>query len=211
MTRELIWIIDADVRRRASITFYLNNAGFFAEPFETVEEFLQSCPKSGLALAHDDAGMVSSLVQSLSAQHILLPVVSYAENPTPTRIVNAVLNGAVGFAAWPGCGDKLVKALSEANARSTTLISTGARQIQATTRIERLSPRERQILAGMADGLSNREIGDHLEISHRTVELHRSNLLIKTGAKHSAEAIRWAIEASLPPFVSSPSTKLLVA
>jgi DNA-binding NarL/FixJ family response regulator len=56
------------------------------------------------------------------------------------------------------------------------------------------------ILAGMVEGLGNREIGNVLSISSRTVELHRSHLLSKTGARNSAEAIRLAVEASLPSF-----------
>ena len=73
-------------------------------------------------------------------------------------------------------------------------------QTMALSRIEKLSKREREILAGMVEGLSNRLIGKHLSISPRTVELHRANLLSKIGARHSAEAIRLAIEASLPSF-----------
>ncbi|MFM2281468.1 MAG: hypothetical protein RLZZ444_3699, partial [Pseudomonadota bacterium] len=57
--------------------------------------------------------------------------------------------------------------------------------------------REREVLAGVADGLSNRLIGERLAISPRTVEIHRSNMLNKMGASHTSEAIRIAIEASL--------------
>lgn len=54
------------------------------------------------------------------------------------------------------------------------------------------------MLEAVANGLSNRRIGDLLAISPRTVEIHRSNMLAKLGANHTAEAIRIAIEASLP-------------
>ena len=50
---------------------------------------------------------------------------------------------------------------------------------------------------GVADGLSNRLIGEKLRISPRTVEIHRANMLNKMGASHTSEAIRIAIEASL--------------
>ena len=53
------------------------------------------------------------------------------------------------------------------------------------------------MLAGVAGGLSNRMIGEQLEISPRTVEIHRANMLTKMGAQHTSEAIRIAIEASL--------------
>lgn len=111
-----------------------------------------------------------------------------------------MLDGAIGYAAWPGCGETLTKVLREAGTRSGAALSAGSRQVWAMARIEKLSPREREILAGMVEGLSNRLIGQHLAISPRTVELHRANLLAKIGAKHSADAIRLAIEASLPGF-----------
>ena len=62
---------------------------------------------------------------------------------------------------------------------------------------ERLTPREREVLTGMAAGHSNRSIAEHLSISPRTVEIHRANMLTKIGATHTSDAIRIAIEAAL--------------
>ena len=197
---DLVFVIDQDVRRRASISYYLNNHGIFAEPFEMIEEFIQSWPKLGTVLIHDDGRASSSLMQEICSRHTWLPVVVYSESPDPPRIVEAVLDGAVGYAAWPGCGDTLIRALRNAGTRPGAAIAAGLRQTMAVSRIENLSKREREILAGMVEGLSNRLIGQHLSISPRTVELHRANMLGKIGAKHSSEAIRLAVEASLPPF-----------
>ena len=63
--------------------------------------------------------------------------------------------------------------------------------------MQKLTRREREVLEGVADGLSNRLIGEKLRISPRTVEIHRANMLNKMGASHTSEAIRIAIEASL--------------
>ena len=71
------------------------------------------------------------------------------------------------------------------------------REAMARSRVQRLTRREREVLTGVADGLSNRLIGERLEISPRTVEIHRANMLNKMGASHTSEAIRIAIEASL--------------
>lgn len=197
---DLFFIIDQDVRRRASISYYLNNLGHFAEPFETIEEFVRSWPKSGVILIHDHGKSVHSLMQEICSRHSWLPIVAFSENPEPSQIVEAVLDGAIGYAAWPGCGDTLTKVLRGAATRSGAALAMGSRQASAMANIEKLSMREREILAGMVEGLSNRLIGQHLAISPRTVELHRANLLRKIGAKHSADAIRLAMEASLPAF-----------
>jgi FixJ family two-component response regulator len=63
--------------------------------------------------------------------------------------------------------------------------------------VQKLTRREREVLAGVAAGLSNRLIGENLSISPRTVEIHRANMLTKMAANHTSEAIRIAIEASL--------------
>jgi DNA-binding NarL/FixJ family response regulator len=57
------------------------------------------------------------------------------------------------------------------------------------TGIETLSPREREVLAAMHDGASNREIGKRLGISPRTAEVHRANLIIKLKVRNSTKAI----------------------
>ena len=71
------------------------------------------------------------------------------------------------------------------------------REAVARGRIEKLTEREREVLDCVASGLSNRKIGEKLEISPRTVEIHRANMLNKLGANHTSEAIRIAIEAEL--------------
>lgn len=196
---DLAFVIDSDVRRRASICYFLNNEGIFAEPFEAIEEFLQSWPRSGLVLIHDGERAVASLSEQIS-RHSWLPIVAYSEDPAPSMVVEAVLDGAIGYAAWPGCGATLIKALRASLARTGPTIASGSRQRLAMAEIDKLSVREREVLAGMVEGLSNRLMGEHFGISPRTVELHRANLLAKLGAKHSTDAIRLAIEASLAPF-----------
>ena len=205
---DLVFTIDQDVKRRASITYFLNNHGIFAEPFETIDEFIRCWPKTGVVLVHDEDRAIASLMHEICSRHTWLPVVAFSENPEPSRIVDAVLDGAIGYATWPGCGDALINAIRNAGTRSGAAITAGSRKTMALSRIEKLSKREREILAGMVEGLSNRLIGKHLDISPRTVELHRANLLSKIGARHSAEAIRLAIEASLPSFEPGPAANM---
>jgi two-component system response regulator FixJ len=81
--------------------------------------------------------------------------------------------------------------------RAERLGGTKQREAVARSRIDRLTRREREVLHGVATGLSNRKIGESLAISPRTVEIHRANMLTKMGASHTSEAIRLAFEASL--------------
>ncbi|MBV1691884.1 LuxR C-terminal-related transcriptional regulator [Novosphingobium sp. G106] len=197
---DLVFVIDQDVKRRGSLSFYLNSHGTTAEPFENIDEFMQCWPRTGVVLINDDQDMVVALMHEIASRHTWLPVIAYSQEPEPERVVEAVLGGAVGYADWPGNGEALIAAVRHARARSNAAITSTTRRTMALSRIVQLTPREREILSGMVDGLSNREIGKVLAISPRTVELHRSHILIRTGAKNSAEAIRLAVEASLPSF-----------
>lgn len=197
---DLVFTIDQDVKRRGPLSFYLNSHGTIAEPFENIDEFMQCWPRTGVVLIHDDRNAVAALMNEIASRHTWLPVIAYSQEPAPERVVEAVLGGAVGYANWPGNGEALIAAVRHARTRSNAAIATTTRRTMALSRIEQLTPREREILSGMVDGLSNREIGKVLAISPRTVELHRSHLLIRAGAKNSAEAIRLAVEASLPSF-----------
>jgi two-component system response regulator FixJ len=62
--------------------------------------------------------------------------------------------------------------------------------------IARLTPRERDVLTGLLEGRSNKAIGYDLDISPRTVEIHRANLMDKLGVRSLSEALRIAISAS---------------
>ena len=190
-------LLDSDMRRRAAITHALSDSGIHVEPFEDVDELTQRLPRSGAVLAHDDGAAVGELVGHMSKAGAWLPVIAFAEEPEPTRIVDCVLDGAVDYLAWPFAREALALSLERAHARANGLGSARLREAMARSRVERLTRREREVLAGVAGGLSNRLIGEKLAISPRTVEIHRANMLNKMGASHTSDAIRIAIEASL--------------
>ena len=92
---------------------------------------------------------------------------------------------------------RATETLGRAVARSESFGNAKLREVMARARVEVLTRREREVLSGVASGLSNRLIGEKLSISPRTVEIHRANMLNKLGARHTSEAIRIAIEAAM--------------
>ncbi|MBN8500098.1 MAG: hypothetical protein J0M19_02975, partial [Sphingomonadales bacterium] len=126
-----------------------------------------------------------------------LPVIAFNEGPSTSQIVRAVLSGALDYIEWPCDTAKIMTAIELAEAAAASIGSLRLREARARSRVQRLTRREREVLEGVADGLSNRLIGERLHISPRTVEIHRANMLNKMGASHTSEAIRIAIEASL--------------
>lgn len=146
---------------------------------------------------HDADRQVAEVFATMLESNTWLPVIAYAEAAQPQRIVEAVASGTADYIEWPFEPFDLQAAIVRSQARADTVISIRMRELRARQRMRRLTPRERQVLMAIADGLSNRLIGERLSISPRTVEIHRANMLNKLGASHTSEAIRTAIEACL--------------
>ena len=190
-------LIDRDTRRRAAISHTLAAARIHVEPFENIEELAAAWPRSGVVMIHDTAGTIPDLIERMAAHGEWYPIIAFCEEPEPRQIVDAVLDGAVDYISWPIPADALQAALTRATTHTDTASSGKLREVMARSRLDRLTKREREVLNGVASGLSNRLIGEKLAISPRTVEIHRANMLNKLGANHTSEAIRIAIEAAL--------------
>ncbi len=192
-----ISLIDRDMRRRAAIAHSLASGGIPVEPLESADELIKRWPSDGVILAHDAGDTLHALMRHIGHSGSWLPIAVYSEEPTPVHIVDAVLEGAIAYLAWPFGLDEMREAIDAVEQRADRLGGAKAREAVARSRIDRLTRREREVLQGVATGLSNRKIGETLAISPRTVEIHRANMLTKMGASHTSEAIRLAIEASL--------------
>lgn len=192
-----IILIDADMRRRAAISHALSSSGIHVEPFENIAELSGSWPRSGVVLIHDLAGAIDDLIENMARHGEWFPIIAFSEEPSAQRIVQAVLDGAIDYISWPIAPDELSSTLARAVERAESVGNAKLREVMARARVDRLTRREREVLGGVASGLSNRLIGEKLSISPRTVEIHRANMLHKLGASHTSDAIRIAIEASL--------------
>lgn len=190
-------LIDSDMRRRATISHALASENIHVEPFETIAELSRSWPRSGVILIHDEPEAVQDLIEKMASHGEWFPVIAFSEDPVAHRIVEAILDGAIDYVAWPIAAEELATTLERAMERADVVGNAKLREVMARARIDRLTRREREVLGGVASGLSNRLIGEKLSISPRTVEIHRANMLNKLGANHTSDAIRIAIEASM--------------
>ena len=195
--RKTLYLIDSAVGRRAAICHLLAQSEIYVEPFESVDEIKAHWPRSGIILAEDAPGRLAELIATMAERNHWLPLIGFSENPSAQRVARVILDGALGYLEWPCSPAEIHEAIASAEETAERLGSIRLRQARARSQIQKLTPREQQVLSAIAEGLSNREIGERLAISPRTVEIHRSNMLTKVGANHTAEAIRIAIEASL--------------
>lgn len=194
---KFIHLVDSDGRRRATISHMLSGIGIHVEPFEDSSEISWKSQKHGMVLAEDTPGAVAILLDQMAQSGNFMPIVAFSVEPTTHDVARAIREGAVDFLQWPCEASDIGNSLIGAQTNGAHLGSLRLREAMARSRIQRLTKREREVLDGVAQGLSNRKIGEWLAISARTVEIHRANMLQKMGALRSADAIRIAVEASM--------------
>ena len=123
-------------------------------------------------------------------------MIATSSKPSIEKAVLAMREGALDYLPLPLDEDNLARVLETVSVEAERRRGRHMRQIDAESRLARLSVREREVLGHMAEGLTNKEIGRALGISPRTVEIHRTNALTKLSARHSTEAVRLWLEAA---------------
>ena len=196
--RVTLHILDSDSARRAQLARLAFAAGHHAEIYAHAEELLSHAPAGGLVLAQDEpvGEGISNLVAAMMRSGQWLPLIAIAENPSITAVVRAIKVGALDYLTVPEQIAPLNEAVARCAREADAQRLSRARSAEARQRISRLSMREREVLDRLADGCSNKAIARDLEISPRTVEIHRMKMMGKLGARHAAEAVRLRIEAT---------------
>ena len=189
-------LIDGDAPRRTFIGRCLADKEIHVEPFENTREILERWPTADVILVEDSNHNILELFAHMAELDTWLPVIGFSEYPLTRRVVRAMQGGVIDYLAWPCETAEISTTLSLAVANEAARDGPGSRAAMARSQIKKLTKREGEVLAGIAGGLANRQIGEQLAISPRTVEIHRANLYKKIGAKGTSEAIRIAIEAS---------------
>lgn len=173
--------------------------GHHAEIYGNYEELLVARPYRGLVLAQDIAerGGIAALLTAMSAGGFWLPVIATATIAEPRRVVEAVRGGAVDYLPLPLAPDRLAAALAAAVAEGHALGAAQRQAVYARAKLATLTVREREVLDLLVAGSSNKTIARTLEISPRTVEIHRANMMAKLDANHAADAVRLRLEAAM--------------
>lgn len=194
-----IYIVDRDTRRREKIVSGLSAGNFEAALFENLEDLPDFPPDDGLLLLNDDlAGDdIAYLTETITARTAHVPVALFGEHPSTGNIVQAILAGAVDYLEWPFDAARLDETIAKAETEASAQLKLLERQREARAKVEGLSARERDVLSHLIRGWSNKDIAKLLDISPRTVEVHRANMLEKLNARSSSEAVRIGIYAGL--------------
>ena len=205
-----IYIVDDNAEFRRSAQWWLSSAGYsvvdYADPADALGA-LQSQPPAGEACMLLDVRMPGmsglDLHDRLSAAGVHLPIVYMTGHGDVPLAVQAMQRGAVSFLEKPFAENALEDALQRAFATpaAAPVATAAAPEAEAEDpaaaawrqRLERLTPRERELLAWVVEDKLNKTIADLMGISIKTVELHRKRVMEKLGASSATHLIKMVV------------------
>ena len=181
-----IFVIDDDSAVRDSLTMMIEQEGLVVQAFESGDAFLSAYKHVCRGCAVIDVRMPGmdglQLQKEMINRHILLPIIFLTGHGDIPMSVSAVKAGAEDFLTKPVTREKLLTSIRAAIKQGDKLLAQNASVEEARSLLETLTEREREVMLLAVAGFPNKEIARRLGISHRTVEIHKSKIMLKTGA-----------------------------
>lgn len=197
-----VYVIDDDDAARDSLQFLLETAGLHAQTYETATAFLKNLPSPGSGCIITDVRMPGmtgiELLKTLKARAFPLPVIVITGHGDIPLAVDAMREGAADFLEKPYNDDALLQSIDRAVASMKPAAENDDAKAAILRRIAELSGREAEVMTGLVAGKSNKVIAIELDISPRTVEIYRANVMSKMSADSLPALVRMAITAGLP-------------
>ena len=197
----LVYVIDDDQAMRDSLDFLLESAGLKAPLFESAVSFLEALPELGPGCVVSDVRMPNldglELLKRLRETNKALPIIIMTGHGDIPLAVEAMKLGAIDFIEKPFEDERLIGTITAALGGAAQRQKGDAVAADIASRIASLSPRERQVLDGLVAGLSNKLIARDYDISPRTIEVYRANVMTKMQASSISELVRFAIRGGL--------------
>jgi two-component system, LuxR family, response regulator FixJ len=198
-----VYVIDDDAAMRDSLDFLLDSAGFNVRLFDSAQTFLTAL--DGLAFGCvvtdirmpgiDGIELLRRLHSSPGAQK--LPVIVMTGHGDVPLAVEAMKLGALDFLEKPFEDERLIGMVETALSHNESRAKGEAIAADMAARVTSLTERERQVMQGLVTGQSNKVIAREYDISPRTVEVYRANVMTKMQAGSLSELVRFAIRAGV--------------
>jgi two-component system response regulator FixJ len=201
MANEIVYVVDDDAGARDSLCALLESAGVAAEAHESARAFLNAyqpgrhgCLIADIRMPDMDGLELQEELNRRSAGLPVIVVTGHADVPLAVRAMKA---GAVDLIEKPYDDELLLASVRRALAQAQGAREQVVAVVAAKTRIATLSARERQVLELLVAGQPNKIIAFELDISPRTVEIHRAHVMEKMEAKSLSDLVRAAIAAGI--------------
>jgi len=199
--RGKVYVIDDDEAMRDSLNFLLDAANYEVTLFDSAVKFLDAVPGLEFGCVVSDVRMPGldgmELLKRMKAGHSAFPIVIMTGHGDVPLAVEAMKLGAVDFLEKPFEDDRLIAMIEMAIQQAEPAARSEALAQDIAARVASLSPRERQVMNGLIAGLSNKLIARDYDISPRTIEVYRANVMTKMQANSLSELVRLAMRAGL--------------
>lgn len=196
-------MVDDDRDVRLMLSYMLGEASLQSRPFASGADFLAALPDLAPGCVLLDVRMPEmdglAVMTELTRRSVGWPVVFMTGHGEVPVAVEAMKLGAIDFLQKPFSEEAMLAGFERGFALLEERSAAASRRADAAARIEHLTSREREVLQSLLAGLSNKLIADRLGISLRTVEMHRSNMMVRLGVDNLAEALTLAMEGGLAP------------
>lgn len=196
--RQCVYIIDDDRGQRDSLGFLLEAHGFRVQTFDCARGFLdiaagvEGCVVVDVQMP-DMTGL--ELQERLAAEAPRLGLVVITGHADVAMAVTAMKAGAVDFIEKPVAEAVLVDSVRRALAQNMEARREDVARNDLRHRLDSLTPREQEVLAQLVTGSPHKVIGHALDISPRTIEVHRARIMQKLGARNLADLVRLTLAA----------------
>ena len=201
--REFVYIVDDDEAVRDSLRWLLEGNGFSVKVFSNAEELLDFSKTQ----SH---GMVGCLILDvrmpgitgvelhdvLLKEGINIPVIFITGHGSVSLAVKSMKKGAIDFLEKPFSDEEICKLVDSSLQKARDVSDKREVNLKAQELLAKLTPRENQVLERITAGRLNKQIADDLNISIKTVEAHRANIMTKVEARTVAELIKIALRAN---------------
>ena len=197
----IVYIIDDDRDVRISLGMLLRSRALASRPFASAEDFIDEYPSLAAGCIMLDITMPGkdglSLLADLRASGCEWPVIMMTGHSEVRAAVRAMKLGAIEFLEKPFEEADLGETLEEC---FSLLAQAGQRSAEATRAraiLAALSPRERHVLQLVVEGLPNKLIAHRLDLSIRTIEMHRASLMKSVQGRNTVDLMRFAATAGV--------------
>lgn len=198
---QTIFIIDDEPDVRDALRLLVRAAGHDAEAFASARDFLARYRPSQRGCLVLDVRMPEmtglELQQELNQRGIDIPIVFISGHGDIPMAVRAVQAGAVDFLEKPFNDEDLLERIERALARDREQYEQAADRSDVAARLAQLTPRERDVLRLLLDGAVNKIVARELDLSVRTVELHRAHILSKMDVDNVPQLIRLVLGSGI--------------
>jgi len=193
MNEEVVHLVDDDEGLRKALSRLLRAEGYQVRAFASAAEFLNACHAQEINCLLLDVRMPGldglELQRRLLRSGVTVPIVFLTGHGDIAMTVSAVKAGAIDFLTKPAEDADLLRAVRHALNYSAIMREEQREALMIAARFSQLSPRERQVLEGVAAGKANKVIAAELGICEQTVKVHRGRVMEKMGAESLAELI----------------------